>query len=661
MNTLIKSLIIAVAGIAFFALALVVALLTVMDPDRYRGVLENTVERQSSLQLQIAGDMAWTFRPVFGLSIGDVRLRNPASPQELASLSRMSLRVDLGGLFRGELNIEELLAEELHLNWIIDSEGQRNWPSADTFKPAVATEPDPTSVPIAINIRQIRVSDGSLSVRNMQGDSSMTLQNIDLVSINTNLNNRPFELSILMDMVDDAGRGKESMALTTTARIDFNNDSMNLDSLTFHLSPLTLTGNVSAANLRTDPTWQASLRSNTFPLPHLLANFMVADENTLPLPDQQLLSIDHLDVHGDSRSMRLQSLALELGGAQGDRVSLDGNITYAQSDRPLQITYALSSAAIDLDRWLPPARQPTEQNTISTVADIALPIDVLRNMNVRGAHTISQLTVAGLQFSPLQFGLVVENGQLNLDTQSAGFYGGDLQITVRLNARNTPARLAVTSEFSDIEATNLTADLPRLNFFTGRFDLNSTHVMSGNSVNALVDSITGSSRILVSESSVNIAILKQTFSAVSVLSPGGDMTSSWPDVVPINRTEAVLNFSNGLSSGQAFALRMDNLDIAGTGGINRQAGTFDYQLGFTILGEPALQTIAINESYRDIAWPIRCNAAFTDSPARYCSPDLQQVRDMFAQIARGEIERLATDAVGEQVDRVRERLRNLLP
>jgi hypothetical protein len=34
---------------------------------------------------------------------------------------------------------------------------------------------------------------------------------------------------------------------------------------------------------------------------------------------------------------------------------------------------------------------------------------------------------------------------------------------------------------------------------------------------------------------------------------------------------------------------------------------------------------------------------------------------MFAQIARGEIERLATDAVGEQVDRVRERLRNLLP
>ena len=80
-----------------------------------------------------------------------------------------------------------------------------------------------------------------------------------------------------------------------------------------------------------------------------------------------------------------------------------------------------------------------------------------------------------------------------------------------------------------------------------------------------------------------------------------------------------------------------------------------------MLWEPALQSIRVNEIYRDIAWPIRCNAAFSDSPARYCRPDLQRVRNMFAQIASGEIERRATDAVGEQVDRVRERLRNLLP
>ncbi|MDP1757594.1 MAG: AsmA-like C-terminal region-containing protein, partial [Pseudohongiella sp.] len=249
----------------------------------------------------------------------------------------------------------------------------------------------------------------------------------------------------------------------------------------------------------------------------------------------------------------------------------------------------------------------------------------------------------------------------NLDTQSAGFYGGDLGMTVRLNARNTLAQLAMTSELSNINASTLSADMPRLNFFTGRFDLNTTHVMSGNSVNALMNSITGSSRVQLSESSVNITMLKQVFSAISVLSPSGDMASAWPDVVQINNTEAVLNFSNGINRGQEFAMRLDNFDIAGTGGINLQEGSFDYQLAFTVLGEPAPQSIRVNENYQNVAWPIRCDAAFTDSPVRYCSPDLQRVREVFAQIARGEIERRASDAIGEQVDRVRDRLRNLLP
>ncbi|MDP1756367.1 MAG: AsmA family protein, partial [Pseudohongiella sp.] len=168
MSKLIKILIIAVAGIVVLAVGLVVVLLTVIDPNRYRGALENTVAQQSGLQLQIAGDMGWTFRPVFGLSIQDVRLRNPDSPQELASFSTISLRVDPAGLFRSELNIEEFVAENLHINWIVDSQGRSNWPAAGSGNAAVVVEPGSAELPIAVNIKQIRVSNASLSVQNQQ-------------------------------------------------------------------------------------------------------------------------------------------------------------------------------------------------------------------------------------------------------------------------------------------------------------------------------------------------------------------------------------------------------------------------------------------------------------------------------------------------------------
>jgi len=661
MGRLVKIVISVSVGIVVLIAGLIYVLITVIDPNRYRAVLEQTVARQSGLQLQIAGDMAWTLRPVFGLSIQDVRLRNPDSPQELASLTTISLRVDPAGLLRSELNIEEFLAQDLHINWIVDSQGQGNWPAPGADNAPVIIEPGSAELPMAVNIRQIRVSNARLSVQNLQSGVNITIQNIDLISRNTNIDNQPFPLSLSMNLVDDAGGGNLTFALETTASVNPEAGLLALEDISLHLSPLSLSGNFLLEDFNTEPRWQANLRSNTFPLPHLLANFISTDENELPPPHQQQLTIHQLMAQGDNMGLRLEIAELGLGSEQSERISLQGDVIYAQDNRPIRFGYELNSAAINLDTWLPPPAAATPGSEPAAGADILLPIDVLNSMNVRGNHDIGQLTIAGMQFAPLQFALSLESGLLNLDTRAAGFYGGNLDLAVRLNSRNPPAQLAITSELSNINAASLSEDIPQLDFFTGQLDLNTTHIMSGNSVNALLDSITGSSRGQLTNSSVDISLLKQVFSAISVLSPSGDMASAWPDVVQINTAEAVLNFSNGLASGQEFALRLDNFDIAGTGGINRQQGQFDYQLGFTVLGEPAPQSIRVNENYRDIAWPIRCNAAFTDSPARYCSPDLQQVRNMFAQIASGEIERRATDAVGEQVERVRERLRNLLP
>lgn len=649
-----------VAIVTLFA-SLIYVLITAFDPNRYRAVLEQSVANQFGLRLQIAGDMNWTFRPTFGLSLHDVRLSYPDSPQELASATTISLRVDPAGLLRSELNIEEFLAEDLHINWIVDSQGQGNWPAPGADNAPVIVEPGSAELPMAVNIRQIRVNNARLSVQNLQSGMSMSIRDINLLSRDSNMQNRPFPVTLSLNLVDDAAASNLAFSLETTASFDGSGGRLALDDLALSLSPLLLSGSVLFENLNTDPVWQANLRSNTFPLPHLLANFFVTDETTLPPPNQQQLTIHQLIASGDTNGFRLESVELEPGGQPGGRVSLNADVMYATGNRPPRINYQLSSAGLDLDAWRPPASAEPAEAASTTPPDIELPIELLNRFNVQSTHSLNLLRVAGMQISPLQFTLSLENGLLNLDSRSTGFYGGNLELAVRLNSRNSPAQVAVTSELSNINAASLSADKPQLDFFTGQFDLNTTHIMSGNSVNALLDSITGSSRGQLTNSAVDISLLKQVFSAISVLSPSGDMASAWPDVVQINTTEAVLNFSNGLASGQEFALRLDNFEIAGTGGINRQQGRFDYQLGFTILGEPALQTIAINESYRDIAWPIRCNAAFTDSPARYCSPDLQQVRDMFAQIARGEIERRATDAVGEQVDRVRERLRNLLP
>ncbi|MDP2126507.1 MAG: AsmA family protein [Pseudohongiella sp.] len=663
MNKLLKFLIVVVAALVLFSVAVVFVLFTVIDPNRYRGTLETLVARQSGLQLTIAGDMSWTFRPVFGLNINDVRLVNPASPQELASFSTISLKLAPLPLLRGQLEMGELFAENLHVNWIVDSQGNSNWPVNRPDSPAPAESSPANEIPVNLNIEQITIHNASFSLQDQQRGINTTLQNVDINSTGTNLEDRPFQLSVSMKILDATAGHEFDIAMRSTAAVNIDAGSVRLTDMQLDLSPLILNGEISVSDFLGDLSWQTRLSSNNFPLPHLLANFALADENLLPSPDQQRLGIQELRARGDLSGLRIEQLDLGLGASGSERVMLQSDVVFAGDNSPMRVTYQLNSSGLDIDSWMPAAVTGTpddsaEQPT-APAADIELPLEFLNSMNIRGSHNIASLKIGGLEFSPLQFGLVLENGELAIDADSAGFYGGALDVVARLNARRSPAQLALATALNNVNAEALTADIPALGFFNGRFDLNTTHQMTGNTVNTLLNSITGSSQLQVSESTVNITLLKQVFSAISVLSPRGEMAASWPDVVQVNNTEAVLTFSNGLMTNQVLSLRLDNFDIAGTGGIDLQNSRFDYQMAFTVLGEPAPQSLVVSEDFQNVSWPVRCNAAFSDPALRYCSPDLQRVRETFVRIARDEVERRAADAVGTQVERVRDRLRSI--
>jgi len=661
MKKLLKFLILLIAGLALFVVAGVFVLFAVIDPNRYRPAIEEAFAVQTGFQLRIAGDISWRFRPVFGLNIADVRLSNGVTPQELASFASVNLRLRPTGLLGGSLQMLEFSAENLHVNWYVDANGQANW--LVNAPPPSATPVGHTEIPVTISIEQINISNASLAIQDLQRGINTSLQNLNLSSRNANLEGRAFPLELSMRLVDYAESRDLSVHLNASAAINFNAGDISLRDMRVNLSPVVLTGDFSVQNFHTAPTWRTNLSSNTFNFSHLLEHFVDIDEADMPPANSQQFAIQVLQANGDNEGVSVRQLDLTFDDA---RISASGDVLFPTENRIALLAYELRSSALNLDVLFPSTDDPlvaetdNETPASTTAEDTELPLELLRNINVRGNHHIDALTVAGLNFSPVTFGLVLQDSVLNVDTQPIGFYGGQLSSSLLLNAREANARMNLETELSNISASALTVDMPRLGFFTGRFDLNSNHVMRGNSINALRDSISGATQLQISDSSVNITMLKRVFSAISVLSPTGDMTTQWPDVVQVNNTEAYLIFNEGIRQNQELSVRLDNFDIAGTGGLDLDAGRFDYRMNFTILGDPAPQTIRVNTNYQNVAWPVRCNAAFDDAALQYCSPDLQRVREMFAQIARDEIQRRATDAVTEQVDRLRDRVRNLL-
>ena len=127
MLKLLKTLLISlVALIALIAIAVATAFM-VIDPVRYRPALESAFASQTGLQLTMAGDISWTFRPVFGLAASDLRLRNPASPMELASLAQLHIKLEPRALLDGRLALQQLQIDALHVNWLVDENGRSNW------------------------------------------------------------------------------------------------------------------------------------------------------------------------------------------------------------------------------------------------------------------------------------------------------------------------------------------------------------------------------------------------------------------------------------------------------------------------------------------------------------------------------------------------------
>ena len=175
-----------------------------------------------------------------------------------------------------------------------------------------------------------------------------------------------------------------------------------------------------------------------------------------------------------------------------------------------------------------------------------------------------------------------------------------------------------------------------------------------------MESISGTTSFAITENSVDIGVLKQVFTAISALSPTGGSIQQWPDVIQFSELGGVILLEAGIRENQQVQLRMDNFDISGSGGIDLTGRSFDYDMSFTILGEPHLQTIQVDELYHNVSWPVECSADFDDEVAQYCRPDFTQVREIFTQLGTNAVRNRVNDALEEQLpDAARNLLRDL--
>ncbi|MES3007237.1 MAG: AsmA family protein [Pseudomonadota bacterium] len=671
MKKIIKLLLLTLTGAVVLVGVSVTLIFLLIDPVRYKPTLESVFAQQTGLQLNIAGEIDWTFRPVFGLSIFDLRLRNPGARQELASLSSIAIKIEPWALLDGRLEMQEFVADGLHINWIVDSNGVSNWQTGDS---AAATEPagqtsastsasssaDGTTVAAAV--QQITVSNASLSVQDARRGLNTTFSNMNLSSQNTNLENRPFPFELSFNVTDDVDGQDAEVSLASTATIDLAAGNARFDDLQLKLNPLQLSGSLSAQDFRNNLSWSGNLTSNTFPLTDFLDLYVrSAADDKLAMPGDYSADSDQfsmrVEFNGNSQQINVPVLALTLDEMQA---TADATYTLGSDTTPANLRYNLAANALDLNRYTgsaadtsTPTSTPAEPApaAATTATDSALPIELLNSMNVQGRHNIESLSVAGLTFTGINISLDVLNGALRLNVPPVGFYEGQITSTLNFDTRQSPPSLTNISSLRNINLAGLAQGLPAADFAEGRFNLEAVHTLRGSTVNELLNTVNGTSSFSVADSAIDVGVLKQVLSSISVLSPAGtgDIAQQWPDVVRFNTLEGHLILAQGLAANQQLNVTLDNVEVSANGGIDLNANSFNYDVLLTVFGPPAAQTVPVSELYQGVQWPVLCSATFASEISQYCGPDFGKVRDLFVQISRNQVQRRVQDAAGDQV------------
>lgn len=618
-------------------LVAVVTLFVIVDPDQYRRPLEELISRSTGLQLEIAGDMRLQLRPTVAIEVTDLRLRDPAQPREMASLATLLIRIDPWELLQSRLVMQELNAEYLHINWYTDETGHNGWSAA---LQQLSGQPPAESMELGNLIRLVEVVNGSIDIQDQQRNLHVTLRGLSLTGRNSNTLAGAFRIRTEFDYSRESGGPPQHVTATSLNRANLNRGDIDLQELLITLTPLQLEGDLQVRDLFSGTSLSGKLVSNTLPLPDLLSALGLRQAEFPPL-DMGISARDGRDdaslqftFNGDRQQLRIPSATVAVGGTT---INGDAVIRYSDGLAPAIITFRAQSGPLDLTPYLDRANEPVvSTQAVPVTMPWRIPAQWFSGKTVQGSIGVESLHYRDIRTGTFTVFTNLEDRVLDVEAESPFSAGGRARLSMRLDRRGQVPALDLQVSTAALELTGLALPILPENTLGGQLTLQSRFQSRGNAPSDWLANMDGYAGFSLANSMVDIGVVKQVFNAITTLSPTVEPVQQWPDVQAFSSVGGYAVFGAGTGGEQEVRLRMDNIDVHGSGRLDAAAGAFDFQLAFTMLGAPMPQPLPLNPLYHNVRWPVRCAALLTADPSQMCQPDFQRVRQLFTSIAAGQ-------------------------
>lgn len=681
--------------------AATIAVVTLVDPNDYKSRIRDTALQQAGIELNLAGNIGWSFYPWLALELNDVGVGYPDKPS-LGQLQRAEIAVSIAALIHGELQMQRILIDGLQLDLVQDSRGN-NWTPTTATRPEqpTATEQLPSSdtdgKALAIDIEAVEIRNAALTFTDQTNGSRIELSSLDLnagrisdgrafplqlsfalrqlaadqlqlssrvelaADVTLNLTDNRYRLNGLtttLDLIEGAGLPTAlTLALSTDLDARLNEQQVDLRQLQISVDPLTLKGELSLSNF-SQPRLNGQLSSDSFNLKQLLTRLGQTAPQTADATALSALSFS-ATLGGPAGTLQLKPLSLQL-----DDTRLDGeaDLTLASG----HIDLKLKGNALDVDRYLPPpataaanADQAGSQSADTATQtdwpkDEIVPLEPLRALNFGVELDLDSLKVSGIQLDKPGLSVTAGKGLIRLTRFNTRVFEGQISTTAQLDARKTPLHIRLAPNISGLQLGQALQALANTDVIAGKIDTRADLGMSGQSIHAWVNSLSGSASIGMAE-----GLIKGIDAAQSMCQGINNLSALWIDARQVDKTTpfadlgANFSLSNGVVSNKDLGARLDAVRVAGRGTVNLPKQLLDYRIGMTIEDNLFNQSCSVNNRLEGVEVPVNCSGGFRDEPARLCRLDTSFISNAIKAEAKRKVE----EKVSEKLeDKLKEKL-----
>jgi AsmA protein len=687
-------LFIVIAAIVGIIVAAFIGILVLLDnPDAYKQRLSSAFQSQTGYGLEIKGSLDWQYFPPIAIALSDITITTPKSEAPLASLKSASVDLKVMPLiFGGSVEISGLNVDGLTVNAAVDANGVGNWEiegdsaeseisettesateasSSESGSSDSGTSESSLSIDIGginitdavinytdqstnsdylLNLSQFRTGPVGTGVKtDIQGDIkledriSKLTADIALAgkaSINESLDEFALENFTITSTV----RQPESSAITTTVTlngsVNTSTEIAKLNDSELKLADLTLAFNIEAKEIFGDTTIKGGITAPTFSARNVLVA-VDADPGPTANPDALSKVSLNADIKGDLNAIALSKLNLTL-----DQSQLTGTATINMGAKT-GVTFDLTVDSIIASDYLAPTIESDQAASSSESTSIedseVLPVSTLRETDVNGNFRIATLNYETWVAKDLNIKINNQNQQLNIDG-GAKAYEGD--ITFKL-ASNYAGETPNTTTAFGVNGVSVVKAL-ELESMTGTLALNANHTFQGSMMSQLVTSLNGQSTFNVADGTLDVRPLKKIAAIIDGLQTTKSGIAEWPDMLPFKFLQGDHSFNKGITSGQTIDASIENLTLAGTGGIDYFANTMVYDFDAVLLDTAG--QFSVNRKLIGVRFPLHCEGALDAEPAELCAPDRAAITKVMKDLAAAEIKRKGSDAIKKTIE-----------